>query len=179
MALILAMAYSPMAKPTLVHSNARARTYAQVTTEIADENRRASSSIQPECASALLLHGRRTKRVYVLFHGFSNCPEQFRAFGERLFARGANVYVPRLPLHGEKDRMTTALEDLTAERMIEAVHRAVDVAHGLGERVVVVGLSVSATAVAWVGQNRADVEQVVLLAPFLAPSGVPEWGLRR
>lgn len=175
--LLIAMAYIPMPAPSLRFIRASPRGYSQVVAEIETENRQASPSILPECASTLLLHGRKTERVYVLLHGFSNCPGQFRAFGEQLHAGGANVYLPRLPLHGEKDRMTTALRDLKPEQMIDAVSRAVDVAHGLGRRVTVVGLSVSATAAAWVGQHRSDVDQVVLLAPFLAPKGVPGWGL--
>ncbi len=175
--ILISLAYFPMTGPSLRLSIALPRAYSQVVAEIERENRQATSSIQPECASTLLHHGRKTERVFVLFHGFSNCPAQFRAFGEQLHARGTNVYLPRLPLHGEKDRMTTALQDLKPEQIVGAVNRAVDVAHGLGKRVTVVGLSVSATAVAWIAQHRADVEQVVLFAPFLAPNGVPDWGL--
>src|SRR5918992_3381886 len=47
--------------------------------------------------SVLLTHGQRTPRAYVLLHGFTNSPSQFVDVGERLFATGDNVYVPRLP----------------------------------------------------------------------------------
>ena len=174
---LLALAYFPMAVPRLGYARNQPPSYSQAAEAVQEENRRAAALIQPECASSLLLHGRPTEQVYVLLHGFSNCPAQFQDFGELLFERGANVYLPRLPLHGEKDRMTTALRDLTPEQLIEAVNRAVDLAHGLGRRVTLVGLSVSAAAAAWVAQERSDVERVVLFAPFLAPRGVPEWGV--
>jgi pimeloyl-ACP methyl ester carboxylesterase len=47
------------------------------------------------------------------------------------------------------------------------------VARNLGEKVTVIGLSINATVAGWLAQNRPDVDQAVLLAPFLAPRGVP------
>ena len=70
---------------------------------------RDGAAIAPECRTRLLTHGARAARAVVLLHGLTNCPEQFRALGERLYERGANVYIPRLPEHGLADRMTTAL----------------------------------------------------------------------
>jgi pimeloyl-ACP methyl ester carboxylesterase len=170
--ILIAMAYLPMPAPSLRYLRASPLGYSQVVAETEKENRQAADFVQAECASTLLLHGRRTERVYVLLHGFSNCPGQFRAFGEQLFAGGANVYIPRLPLHGEKDRMTTALRHLKPDQMSDASNRAVDLGHSLGRHVTVVGLSVSATVVAWIGRQRSDVDEVVLLAPFFAPKGV-------
>ena len=51
------------------------------------------------------------------------------------------------------------------------------VARGLGAKTTAVGLSVSGTAVAWMAQNRSDLDKAVLLAPFLSPMGLPLWAM--
>jgi pimeloyl-ACP methyl ester carboxylesterase len=102
----------------------------------------------------------------VLLHGLTNCPEQFRTLGERLYERGANVYIPRLPEHGLADRMTTALQGLDARAMCEATDEAVDIAGGLGDSVIVVGLCIGGTMAAWAAQERADVVRAVAIAPM-------------
>jgi carboxylesterase len=122
--------------------------------------------ISPECRTRLMTHGARTARVVVLLHGLTNCPEQFRALGERLFARGANVYIPRLPEHGLADRMTTALARLDARAMCTATDQAVDIGRGLGDSVIVVGLSIGGVMAAWAAQERADVVRAVPIAPL-------------
>lgn len=122
-------------------------------------------------------HGHRTERVFVLMHGLSNCPAQFRALGKLLFQRGYNVVLPRLPFHGEKDRLTEDWKAITAQMMLDTANNAVDVAHGLGKKVTVVGLSTNGTTAAWQAQHRSDLDEVVLLAPFLAPKGLPAWAL--
>jgi len=102
----------------------------------------------------------------VLLHGLTNCPEQFRVLGERLYQRGANVYIPRLPEHGLADRMTTALARLDARAMCRATDEAVDIGCGLGDSVIVVGLSIGGVMAAWAAQERADVTRAVPIAPL-------------
>jgi esterase/lipase len=122
--------------------------------------------ISPECRTRLMTHGGRTARAIVLLHGLTNCPEQFRALGERLYERGANVYIPRLPEHGLADRMTTVQARLDAPAMCRATDQAVDAARGLGDSVVVVGLCIGGTMAAWAAQERADVARAVCIAPL-------------
>jgi hypothetical protein len=59
--------------------------------------------LNPVCLSILLTHGKRTKRAVVLFHGLTNCPEQFRELGRTFYELGYNVLIPRLPRHGLAD----------------------------------------------------------------------------
>jgi alpha-beta hydrolase superfamily lysophospholipase len=127
---------------------------------------RDDASIAPECRTLLLAHGARAARAVVLLHGLTNCPEQFRALGESLYARGANVYVPRLPEHGYADRMTTALARLGARAMCQATDEAVDIGCGLGDSVIVVGLSIGGVMAAWAAQERAEVIRAVPIAPL-------------
>lgn len=124
--------------------------------------------------SIVLTHGYRTERVYVFLHGLTNAPRQFRELGEKLFATGANVVIPRLAHHGHADRMTDAHGAMTAQDLIRYAEYGVDVAQGLGERVIVVGLSVSGISAAWLALHREDIDEVFLLAPFFGPGVVPD-----
>jgi hypothetical protein len=124
--------------------------------------------------SIVLTHGHQTDRVFVLLHGLTNAPRQFRELGEELFATGANVVIPRLAHHGLADRMTDAHAALTAQDLIRYAQYGVDLAQGLGRNVTVVGLSVSGVSAAWLAQNREGIDEVFLLAPFFGPAILPD-----
>ena len=124
--------------------------------------------------SIVLTHGYETERVFVLLHGLTNAPRQFRELGEELFATGANVVIPRLAHHGLADRLTDAHAALTAQDLIRYAQYGVDLAQGLGKKVTVVGLSVSGISAAWLALNREDIDEVFLLAPFFGPGVVPD-----
>lgn len=126
----------------------------------------AAEPLNPLCHPGLLTHGRRTARVVVLLHGISSCPRAFVDFAPLLFARGANVVTMRMPENGYADRATDALGRLTAEALRDWGDAAVDVAAGLGEEVVVLGISAGGTVAAWCGQNRPEVARAVLVAPM-------------
>ena len=123
------------------------------------------------------LHDQPTEDVFVLLHGLTNGPEQFDKLGQLLFERGHNVVLPLTPGHGEADVMTDKLGAFSAQAMLDSADEAVTLAHGLGRRVTVAGLSINGTTAAWIAQNRADADRVVLLAPFIAPFGLPQWAI--
>jgi esterase/lipase len=127
----------------------------------------------PGGRSILMDHGRRTPRAIVLFHGFTNSPLQFEPFARLLSASGDNVYVPRLPRHALRNGKASDLAGLTAEELRDCTDSAVDVARGLGDTVVVIGLSAGGTMAAWVAQNRPDVGRVVAIAPVLELAHIP------
>ena len=131
--------------------------------------------IHPEAETLELSHGHKTDEAFVLLHGITNTPVQFREFAEILFQRGSNVVVPRMPFHGHEDRLTEAKSGFTAQIMLDEANRAVDRARLLGRRVKVMGLSVNGVTAAWISQNRADVDTVVIMAPFFAVKGMPDW----
>jgi len=133
---------------------------------------RDDGSILPVCRTALYDHGRTTDLAVVLFHGFTNCPAQYALFARELHARGCNVLLPRLPEHGDANRMTTRLEGLTAQRITDAASEAIDVAAGLGRRIAVSGLSLGGVLAAWLATQRDDIDLCVSLAPALAIVGV-------
>jgi esterase/lipase len=131
--------------------------------------------LKPAGRTHLMTHGYRMERAAVLFHGFTSAPQQFRAFGQRLFALGYNVYLPRAPHHGLPDLLTTEHGQLTAAELKDAAHRAMDIAQGLGERVTVAGISMGGLMTAWVAQLRADIDQAMLIAPAFGFKAIPRW----
>jgi alpha-beta hydrolase superfamily lysophospholipase len=119
-----------------------------------------------------LIHGARTARSAVLFHGLSASPMQFVQIARGLHERGYNVIVPRLPRHGYADRMSDALATMRAEDLKSVALSSLEVARGLGERVTVAGFSLGGLLTAWTAQTQT-VERAVPIAPFLGIAFVP------
>jgi carboxylesterase len=125
------------------------------------------------CLPKVMMHGASTEWAVVILHGFSNCPQQFQEFGSRLFDLGFNVYIPRLPYHGLADRLANNLAPLSAEKLAAFGDQAVDIARGLGRRLLVTGISGGGTVAAWLAQNRPDVDIAMPIAAMLGMSFVP------
>jgi hypothetical protein len=165
----------PVATDDIVSAPATATSYEEAMARA--EALRAREDVLPLHAGGrtiLLSHACRTARVFVLLHGLTNSPRQFRELGEALYAAGANVIIPRLAHHGLADRMTKAHGALTAQDLVHYAESAIDLAQGLGQKVTVVGLSVSGTSAAWLAGQRDDLDEVFLLAPLFGPGGVPD-----
>jgi acetyl esterase/lipase len=131
------------------------------------------AAIKPPCVMRMLLHGAKMPRVVVFLHGFTNCPQQFVQLGEHYFAQGCNVLIPRLPFHGMHNYRQ--MRYLTAEDLAMLLDDAIDIAQGLGEEVVVVGLSGGGTLATWAAQFRSDVARCVVVAPWLSVPLAPSW----
>lgn len=129
-------------------------------------------SLNPVCQTTLLTHGRKTEKAIVMFHGYTNCPQQFRQLGDLYHARGYNVLLPRLPFHGLADRMNEMVVKLTANHILDTANKAVDIAQGLGEQVTVMGLSLGGVMAGWLAQNR-EVERAVLFSPAFGVKIMP------
>lgn len=119
-------------------------------------------------------HGAPVDDAIVLLHGFTNSPQQFDELARIFFARGCNVYVPRIPLHGRKDRLTEALANLTVADLQGCTQESYQLARGLGKRVTVLGLSIGGTMALWLAQTH-PVDVAIPVAPFLIPIGFPRW----
>jgi pimeloyl-ACP methyl ester carboxylesterase len=122
--------------------------------------------------SILSTHDAPARRVFLLLHGLTASPLQFAAFGTLLFDRGANVFIPRLPHHGYGDRLTPALEALTADELRSFARESYARAAELGDEVVVVGFSVGGLLAAWIGQHY-PVARATAIAPFLGLAWLP------
>jgi pimeloyl-ACP methyl ester carboxylesterase len=133
------------------------------------------SDLHPGCRTAFLHHGSRTERCFVLIHGWTNCPLQWRLFGEELHRRGHNVLIPRLPRHGLANRLTESIAELTAEELLIATDTAIDLARGAGKEVTVAGVSLGAVLAAWAALHRRDLSEIVLIAPSFSYRLIPRW----
>lgn len=140
--------------------------------------REAALPLNPRCLSQLLTHGEKVKRVVVFFHGLTNCPAQAEKLAPQLFALGYNVYVPRMPQHGDADQLSLALADLTAEQLVAEANETMAIAKGLGDEVVITGLSAGGILSSWIAQHRADADQSISMAPFFGPHVLPKWANR-
>jgi pimeloyl-ACP methyl ester carboxylesterase len=120
----------------------------------------------------LLLHGEVRPVATVLYHGIAASPEQFVRFANELHARGHNVIVPRLPRHGHVNRLTEALSHMQADELRAFARDSVELAQGLGERVVVAGFSLGGLLTTWVAQNY-PIARGVAIAPFFGMSWMP------
>lgn len=132
-----------------------------------------SQIIHPVSHSRLWARGEKTAHAVLYLHGYTDSVQQFADFGALLFERGYNVLAPRLPHHGYRDRLSTAHGSLTIPELQTWANDAVDLALGLGETVTVMGLSLGGVMATWVAQTRAEVAQVMLLAPAYGTKAIP------
>lgn len=170
--LVLAGALLPASTDDLLPRADPARSFAEAMRRATLQQRADSLVAAPGGSTVVLTHGARTPRAVVLLHGFTNSPRQFERFAPMLFAAGDNVYVPRLPQHALRHGSVVALGRLTAEQLRRSADSAVDIAAGLGDSVIVLGLSAGGTMAAWIAQYRR-VRRVVIIAPVLRLSRVP------
>ena len=126
-----------------------------------------------ECGTIWMTNGEKTETVIVFIHGFTSCPDQFRKLGEAYFEREINVYIPRQPSHGLTDRTGKPLKGLSAEELAHFGTETADIAQGLGERVIIVGLSGGGSLATWLAQEREDVALAVPISPFLGVGFIP------
>src|SRR5690349_16333948 len=91
--------------------------------------------------SVLRVHGHRTPRAVVLFHGLTNSPYQFRDLADSIYAAGDNVFVPRLPWHALPGGRQRELARITATALRGVADTSVDIASALGDTVIASGLS--------------------------------------
>jgi carboxylesterase len=173
LSLVVVMALRPFTLKATFTPNP-AENYAEALALIAAiQTEEAQLDLHPECVSQLQTHDRKTKTVIVLLHGFTSCPAQFTELGKEFFEHGYNVYIPRTPRHGFDNRRGDPLEGLTAEEMAAFAHQTADIAQGLGERVIVSGLSGGGVMATYLSQEREDVDIAAPISPFLGIGFIP------
>jgi len=135
---------------------------------------RADPRVAETALPRLYHHGRPTDQSVVLFHGFTNCPQQFDELARGFHARGCNVYVPRIPFHGYVDRLTRALDGLDGTILAQTATGAYRLARGLGAKVSALGLSLGGSMALYLALTQ-PIHHAIPIAPFLMPIGIPEW----
>ncbi len=121
----------------------------------------------------LLTHGRQMEQVIVLVHGYTSSPQQFQELGARFYDLGYNVLLAPLPHHGLADRLTDEHAKFKAEELAAYADKVVDIASGLGRRVVMLGLSAGGVTTAWAAQNRQEIDLAVIISPGFGYGQIP------
>jgi pimeloyl-ACP methyl ester carboxylesterase len=171
--LLLTLALKPFSLKESFTPNP-AQSYAEALRRIETiQSEEANLDLHPECATQIHTHGEKTDKVIVFLHGFTSCPAQFAELGKAYYERGYNVYIPRTPRHGFNNRRGEPLKGLNAEELAEFGHQTADIAQGLGERVIIAGLSGGGSIATYLSQEREDVDLAVPVAPFLGIGFIP------
>ena len=110
----------------------------------------------------------------MLLHGFTDAPTQFATVGAHFFADGANVYIPRLPHHAERISPLRAISRVRSDELARFADSTVEIARGLGDTIVVVGLSAGGVLAGWIAEFHPEVQRAVLIAPAIGPGGVAD-----
>jgi len=132
-------------------------------------SQRDDESINPLCKSKLLEHTQKVEKVIILYHGFTNCPAQFSLLGQELFNEGYNVYIPRIPLHGLKDRLNEDFANLKMTDLTTSIAESVEIATGLGEKITIFGISGGGVMAAFGGYFYPQIQNVFITAPLFTP----------
>ena len=109
-------------------------------------------NLHPSGHTRLLSHGNKTAAAVLWFHGHPSAPQQFIPLGQKCFDLGMNVYIPRAPHHGINDRLTEETRKLTEDELKHGPEESLQLARGLGEKVIVGGLSMGGAVTAWLAQ---------------------------
>jgi pimeloyl-ACP methyl ester carboxylesterase len=147
--------------------------YATAAQRIETLRLREPAGMNPDCTLQWLTHGKKVDRAIVLVHGYTNNTRQFLELGRRFHDLGYNVLIANLPYHGLADRMNTDHARLTAEQLVSYADETIDIAHGLGEQVIMMGLSIGGVVTAWAAQNRPDLDLAVVISPAFGARVIP------
>lgn len=139
------------------------------------------AGIRPAVASYLQWagpQGQKTDIAILYVHGFSASPAELRPLPEELARRlGANLLAVRLTGHGRNgDALAAARADDWWRDLIEGL----TLARGMGQRVVVLGMSTGATLTALAARDPhlgAMMDGVILVSPNFALKARGAWML--
>jgi esterase/lipase len=126
------------------------------------------------CRSQLMLQPQRARKVLLFFHGFTAAPYQFVSMGNVFRQAGYTVLAPLLPGHGQAgDWNATTPPPLPTDVELYKQFALywLQQAKGLGDQVIVGGLSGGGTLAAWLAQERPqEIDRALLFAPYLSSS---------
>ena len=132
-----------------------------------------TAGMNPVCTPQFMTHEKKVERAIVIVHGYGNCPQQFHELGQRFYDLGYNVLIAPLPHHGLADRMTEDHAKLTAEELATYSDQTADILQGLGDHRTMLGISMGGIVTAWTAQNRADLDQALILSPMFGFHQIP------
>lgn len=173
LALLLILGLIPLSPAGMTSAPAPAESYEQAIDRFEAIEQEEQGIVNDLTGSRLLEHGRATQRAYVLVHGITNSPDQWVELGQTLYDKGHNVLILRMPYHGLRSGEVSELKRLTGPDLRAYADQAIDIAAGLGDEIVVAGISGGGAVAAWAAVNRPEVDRALLLAPFFGIKGVP------
>ena len=171
--MIVFVLWTPKNISGLISHPAPAQDYAQAVQRIEALRAQEPPEMNPDCRLQFLTHDRQVERASVLVHGYTTCPQQYHALGLRFFDLGYNVLFAPLPHHGLSDRLTDEHARLKAEELTRYADEMVDIANGLGEQIVMLGISGGGVVTAWAAQFRSDVDLAVVISPGFGFQQIP------
>ena len=175
LAVILLLGLLPISSRGMASEFDPAASYEEAVARFQQAQQAEQGLVNEVSGSHLLVHGDRTPRAYVLVHGTTNSPLQWLELGQALHERGHNVLILRMPYHGLESHRVSELRRLSAQDLRAYADQAVDIAAGLGEEIVAVGISGGGAVVSWMAQNRPEIDRGLALAPFFGVHGVPDF----
>jgi len=149
------------------------RSYAEAVRRIEALRAAAPPDMNPDCQLQFLNQGQKAERAIAFVHGYSYCPQQFQALGQRFHDLGYNVIIAPLPHHGLADRLTTVQAQLTAEELATYADEMTDILQGLGTQTIMAGISGGGVTTAWAAQFRHDLSLAVVISPGFGFRKVP------
>jgi alpha-beta hydrolase superfamily lysophospholipase len=173
---LLAIVYivlTPWNISTLSSHPRPAQSYAEALQRVEAFRGKEPADMNPICQLQLMTHSDKVDRAIILVHGYTNCPQQFYELGQRFYDLGYNVLIAPLPHHGLADRMTDAQAQLKAEELAAYADETVDIAQGLGNQVIMMGISAGGVTTAWAAQNRSDIDLAVIISPAFGFKQIP------
>ncbi len=123
-------------------------------------------NLRPDCAKTVMWAGEKdvqTDNAVVFIHGFSATYHEIRPLPDLVAkALGANLHYTRLTGHGQDG---AAMGEATFDAWRADVAEALDVAHAIGKRVLVIGCSTGCTLAVDALAHGADVAGLVCVSP--------------
>ncbi len=149
------------------------KSYAEAIQRIDILRAQEGKDMNPVCQLQLMTHDKKVDRAIILVHGYTNCPQQFKELGQRFYDLGYNVLIAPLPHHGLANRLTETQGQLKAEELAAYADETVDIAQGLGQQVIMMGISGGGVTTAWAAQNRSDLDLAIVISPALGFKQIP------
>ncbi len=165
--IVLAVVYAfwPVSANALPSHPQPTASYEEALQRVAAIQAQEDSGYEEVCKAQVLTHGSKTSRVVILVHGYTHCPAQYREMAPQIFDLGYNILLVPMPRHGLADRMNDEQSNLTAEELRNYADQVVDIAQGLGDQVIMMGISQGGAATAWAAQNRSDIYRAIVISP--------------
>jgi len=146
-----------------------AQSYAEAVQALEAINNERSSAMNPVCNGQLMTHRQKVEHAIILVHGYTSCPAQFSELGRQFY----DLLLVPLPHHGLADRLTDEQSQLIAKELSIYADKVVDIAHGLGEQITMMGISGGGVTTAWAAQNRSDLNTAIIISPAFGYQQIP------